>query len=349
MHALFTARLVNDPFGDPGLYLDFQDARRALLFDLGDIQRLMPRHLMRLTQVFVTHTHMDHFSGFDRLLRVVLGRKPVVALYGGVGFIAQVEHKLRAYSWNVAHRYEMPLSLEVVEICRDGGLRRARFSSLRRFAREDLPGRRMEGDIVHDESCLRVRACRLDHGMQCLAYLVEEKARLRVAKDRILALGLGTGAWLRELKHAVLSGAPDDAPLELRWRDRGGEHRATRRVGELRHLVLDRKAGQRVGYVTDLRYTAANVETLAALMGGADQLFIESVFLHRDREHARRKNHLTARQAGLLARRIGAAAVTPFHFSPRYQGCAEALVEELESAWLGAPSVGEAASGEGRR
>jgi ribonuclease Z len=136
MRCLFEARPVNDAFGDPGLYVDFRDERRALLFDLGDISVLPPRKLMRLSHVFVTHTHMDHFSGFDHLLRVVLGRKARVILFGGPEFAAQVEHKLRAYTWNVVHRYEVELVIDACEIGTDGRGQRASFSSRNRFARE---------------------------------------------------------------------------------------------------------------------------------------------------------------------------------------------------------------------
>ena len=105
MRQFFEARLVNAPFGDPGLHVDFRDQRRALLFDLGDIGVLPPRKLLRVSHAFVTHSHMDHFFGFDQFVRVVLGRKPGVVLFGGPGFIDQVEHKLHAYTWNVVHRY----------------------------------------------------------------------------------------------------------------------------------------------------------------------------------------------------------------------------------------------------
>jgi ribonuclease Z len=335
MHCLFDSFLVNPAFGDPGLYVDFRDERRALLFDLGDISGLPPRRLMRLSHVFVTHAHMDHFSGFDQLLRVVLGRKLEVVLTGGPGFVAQVEHKLRAYTWNVVHRYEVPLDLEVRELDAGGRGLRARFSSRAGFERESCGPWAPDGDVLHDETTFRVRGRFVDHDIPCLAYAVEEKLRVGIDKGRLQTLGLATGAWLRDLKHAVLSGAPDEMLIDVSWRDRQGDHAVRRCVGELRSLVLDVSPGRRIGYVTDLRYTVENVEVLAGLLAGVDQLYIESVFLDEDAAHGARKHHLTARQAGIIARGIGARAVVPFHFSPRYQGRAQALVDELRAAWSG--------------
>ena len=339
MRHLFEPRLVNGAFGDPGLYFEFRDERRSLLFDLGDITALPPRSLMRLSHAFVTHAHMDHFSGFDHLLRVVLGRKERVALVGGPEFVARVEHKLRAYAWNVVHRYEPELVLDAHEIGPDGGGRRARFSSRRRFGREDGAPFALVDDVVHDEPTFRVRAGFVDHDIPCLAYAIEEKAQLKVGIDRLEALGFSTGPWLRELKSAVLAGAAEDTPIEVRWRDRGGEHAVARSLGELRHIVLDVVPGRRVGYVTDLRYTEANVRTLAGLLNGVDLLFIECVFLDADRDHAARKNHLTARQAGEIARAVGARAVVPFHFSPRYEERGAELVAEVQAAWGGTPAT----------
>ena len=331
MRCLFEPRLVNDTFGDPGLYVDFRDERRALLFDLGDITVLPPRKLMRVSHVFVTHTHMDHFAGFDHLLRVVLGRKAGLMLFGGPDFVAQIEHKLHAYTWNVVHRYD-ELVLDVCEIGTDGRGRRARFSSRTRFKREANASFEWSGDIVHDEATFRVRGRFVDHDIPCLSYAIEEKAHVNVAKDRLEALGVGVGPWLRELKHAVLTGASGTTPIDVQWRDRDGEHAMARTVDELCHLILDIAPGQRIGYVTDLRNTEANVKVLSALLEDVDVLFIESVFLDEDAEHGARKNHLTAGQAGRIARTVRAKTVKPFHFSPRYEGRAAEVIAEVQAA-----------------
>ena len=88
--------------------------------------------------------------------------------------------------------------------------------------------------------------------------------------------------------------------------------------------------------MTDLRYTASNLRALQRLLDGVDLLSIEVVFLDADADHAARRNHLTARQAGTIARQIGARRVVPFHFSPRYEGRAGDLSAEVHAAWSGA-------------
>lgn len=114
-----------------------------------------------------------------------------------------------------------------------------------------------------------------------------------------------------------------------------------RSVGELADAILDVAPGQRIGYATDLRFSAANRRTLATLLADVDQLFIEAVFLEADRAHAQRKNHLTARQAGQIARELGARAVVPFHFSPRYRPRAGDVVAEVLQAWSAPPPAGD--------
>jgi ribonuclease Z len=86
MLSSFLPRLVNNPFGDPGLYIPFLFEKRAMIFDLGDIVSLSPKELLKINHVFITHTHMDHFVGFERLLRLSLGREKDLYLYGPEGF-----------------------------------------------------------------------------------------------------------------------------------------------------------------------------------------------------------------------------------------------------------------------
>jgi ribonuclease Z len=68
-------------------------------------------------------------------------------------------------------------------------------------------------------------------------------------------------------------------------------------------------------------------------MNGVDVLYIESSFLDKDKERARETAHLTAKEAGELARAAGVKKLQVFHFSPKYSGNEQLLIEEAQNAF----------------
>jgi ribonuclease Z len=332
---LFHPRLVNGPFDDPALYVEFMFERRALMFDLGDIAALSNRRLLRLSHIFVSHAHMDHFMGLDRLVRVCLGRDVRLHLFGPAGLVGQTEHKLRGYTWNLVENYANDFTLCVTEAFDEVSGHYAEFPSRDAFRRRGDRAVRFAEHTLVDEEQFQVRFAIVDHGTPCLAFALEEKRHLNVWKNRLEALGLETGPWLRELKQAVLRGEPDDYLIEVSRREgtAGGEPQLP--LKELRRQILRESPGQKLGYVVDSAYHPDNAARIVALVQGADQLFIETAFLEADAALAAQKRHLTAHQAGELAARAAVHEVSPLHFSRRYEGRETELRHELQTAFAG--------------
>jgi ribonuclease Z len=317
--------LVNGRSGDPALYIETLFERRAILFDLGDISVLPPRKLLRLEYVFVSHAHVDHFIGFDHLLRLLIGRDTTVRLYGPEGFVDQVHHKLQAYQWNLVDRFENDLVFLVTEL--DSSLRTntARFRLKSGFAAEAVSESRKFSNMLCDQAAFHVSTAMLEHGTPCLAFAIEEAAHVNVWKSRLKELGLPVGPWLRDFKRAVIEQRPDDERVRI---DAGH----TMRLGEIRSAVTV-IPGQKIGYVTDVADTAANREAIIELVRNADLLFIEAPFASSDTALAAERAHLTTTAAGEIARRAGARRVEPFHFSSRYSGEEARMLDEVQAAF----------------
>jgi ribonuclease Z len=331
MRPLLHPTLVNGRSGDPALYIETLFEKRAILFDLGDIAALPARKILRLEQVFVSHTHIDHFVGFDRLLRLNVGREKQIALCGPAGFIDDVGHKLHGYLWNLAESYACDLVLVVTEIDAALATRTVRFRLKATFAAEELGRGRLIDGIVHSEPAFHVSAAVLDHGTPVLGFALEEAAHANVWKNRLEERQLPVGAWLSALKRAVVEERPDDFSIGI---EAIGHEGAARKMplGELRDLVTV-TPGQRIAYVTDVADTPANRAAIAALARGADILFIEAAFAKEDAAQAAARAHLTTTAAGEIARDAGAKRVEPFHFSARYEGEDERMMADVQTAF----------------
>lgn len=325
----FHPSLVNGPFDDPALYVDFLYERRALLFDLGDIRALPTRKILRLTHIFISHTHIDHFIGFDHLLRLFLGREKRLHLFGPPGFTARVEHRLASYTWNLVESYPTDFTVVATELHPDGRCISAEFHCLRGFRRESEQTEQLIDGIVLDEETFRIRTAFLDHKTISLAYALEEKNHVNILKNRAQELGLPTGPWLAELKREIVRGEADDKPFRAWWHVAGEVIERHFTLGELKKEILNIVPGQKIAYVTDTAYTPENAARIVDIARDADYLFIEAAFLNAEGVRAGERSHLTALQAGQLARQAGTATAIPFHFSPRYLGMEEKLREEF--------------------
>lgn len=336
MRPLIHSRLVNPPFGDPGVYVEFMYDKRAMLLDLGDLQPLSDRSLLNVRHIFVSHTHMDHFAGLDRLIRILLGRDRTLQLFGPAGFIDRVSHRLASYTWNLVSGFASELILMVGEYRDDGTLQMARLNCRDEFRADYLDPQAAENGILLNEREYQVRATVLDHGIPCLAYAIEQKHHVNVWRNKVEEMGLRVGPWLHDLKLAILDEKPAEMPFAIEWRDDEGEMRqATYPLGELATKLTHTEAGQKVAYVTDVVWSQNNRQKIVELARGADLLYIEAPFLNKDAEIAAAKNHLTAAQAGRLGHEAGVHRLVPFHFSPRYADQEPELRAEVEAAFRG--------------
>ncbi|MBW1857942.1 MAG: ribonuclease Z [Deltaproteobacteria bacterium] len=333
MKPSFHPKLINDSFSDPGLFIPFLFEKRALLFDLGDLSKLSARDILKISHVFVTHTHMDHFIGFDTLLRLLLGRDKEMYLFGPSDFIQKMEAKLSSYTWNLIENYENTLSIHVTEIKREKIITQ-RYNSRDRFRPTGDPQEfPFTGNLLSEEH-FSVNAVILDHKIDCIGLTLKENFSINIIKEGLKQLGLEVGPWLREFKKAVYEEGDSDQSFTVVWKDKDKRIREKDfTLCDLKEKIAMISPGQKITYIADIIGSPENIAKAVDLAQDSSILFIEAAFLDKDKDMAQRKYHLTAKEAGLIARRAKVKELALFHFSPRYFGQENKLIQEAMTAF----------------
>lgn len=322
MEPIFRYRLLNDLFGDPALFIRILREKRAVQFDLGDVGGLTPSEIYKITDVFVTHTHIDHFIGFDNILRTVLRRQTPLNIYGPPNITRCVAGKLRGYTWNLVKDY--PLVINVFAY--DGKtLAHSLFKAQNRFRREAGSVSGSDGTLIEDP-LFRVKAVKLSHGTTCLAYSIEEYFHINIDKDRLTKKGIEIGRWLSIFKDSLRRNAPPDNTMEI-----SGKHYRMDQLSDIAKITQ----GQKISFATDVAMTGKNITRLVDLAKGSDVLYCEAYFLEKDRERAKERFHLTAKTCGLIAKKAGVKKLFVTHVSPKYSDCTDVVIKEAMEAFKG--------------
>jgi len=325
MKPTFIHNLVNGPFEDPTLFVRIVREKRAFLFDIGNISKLQPGDLQKITDVFITHTHIDHFIGFDTLVRAILRRDTPLRVYGPPNITDCIEGKLRGYTWNLIKEY--PIKIDVCCV-NDNKKIISSFHAENNFQRTGKSISTFDG-ILLKEPLFTIRAIQLDHQIPCLAFSIDEEFHINIDKASLKSKGLSVGPWLADLKNAIRERRPGNTQFVV--------SRKRYSLKELQDVVKITK-GQKISYVTDVSMNNSNIKKIIEFVRNSDTLYCEAYFLDEDRDRALERFHLTAKITGMIAREAQVNHLVAMHFSPKYRAYRETPGDEATREFSSSPS-----------
>lgn len=316
----FIIKQVNSPFEDTAFFVRNTYKTESMLFDCGKIGALNNSEVLSISEIFISHTHIDHFYGFDRILRGTLLSGKKIRVFGPPGIIKNVRGKIDSYTWNLIKSY--PVSYEVIELNEDKSeYKTAYFSAADGFIQAD-------GYIKHSDLMLKdgfeLDFELFDHRVPSAGYRINEKKMVAVDKDALAAKGYLSGKWLGLLKEKILSG---DTGSTVTAETVTGERLIT--VAQAVDDFIEYIEPQSLTFITDIAPTLENCEKAVKLAKNTTNLLIEGVFLKEDVAHANRKKHLTLDLSKHIFRMSGAHKVRFFHFAPRYDADRKAFFDNL--------------------
>ena len=280
-----------------------------MLFDCGEAtqHQIMRAGLRtsRLTAIFITHLHGDHFNGLPGLLSTMGldGRERPLVIVGPPGIREYLDVLSRLKTVFVNY----PLDLREISASRFSGINGGASGRESAAVNDSLKGTL----IVHETERYAVTTAPLDHRIYDLGFRIEEKPRPgKFNLERALALGVERGPMFGRLQ----------AGKRVRLNDG--------RSVDPRDVLGPSRPGKSIAYCTDTRPSAEGVR----LARDADLLIHEATYAGDLTEEAAMYGHSTAAQAATVAREAHAGRLVITHFSSRYNGH-DALLSEARSVF----------------
>jgi ribonuclease Z len=204
----------------------------------------------------------------------------------------------------------------------------ARLECSLRFPEPEVEESAWDDPIAFADDDLLVEAALVDHTVPCLSFALVERPGFHPDPSRLADGPLRAGPWVAKALRLLRDGARGDTPLTIE----GGRFS----LATLRDRCFVESEGSRIAYVTDTAWSDASRPALLRLASGARRLYCDSFYAQAQLAQAEKYRHMTALQAGELAREAGVEELVLIHFATRYKGQYEALVAEARAVFPGA-------------
>ena len=273
-----------------------------LLMDCGEntVSELSFSESGQIDHLLFSHFHMDHVAGFDTFFRRHYDRADRLNhIWGPPGTIEIKGHRFRSFVWNLIGNRRSTW------LCHDIGTERittARYELAEAFAQAHAEPFQSVPDLLFQGPGYHIEALTLNHGIPSIGYLVRESDRLNVDTDKLKALDLKPGPWLKTLAHdqtSLIDGIPHEAE-------------------PLRQALLVRTPGDSMAFLTDFIAEGDELSRIAQRLQGISTLVCECQYRADDADLARKNFHMTTTWVGQLAQLISPQRLILTHFSERY-------------------------------
>lgn len=313
--------LTNVPFGDPMAAIRIDRLKRWLFFDIGSFAQVPARTAHQISDIFISHTHVDHICGFPWLLGRRINCPEVCRIYGPPGLAGHFESMINAFVWD--RLGDKGPEFAIAEVHHSHILWWHFKVGQKGFERGEQT--LIENDVLLHDPLFQVKAAYLDHGIPVLSYAYEERPQHHFLQQRREVLGIQPGPWIADLQRLANIG-DWEATVTL-------PNGTSPQVKSLVANMMETRPGYKLVYATDFGDTQENREKLINLAANADTLICETSYLQEDEEHAVRTGHMTAKACAEIAQAAQVHSVLPFHFSNRYVDHPERLYQEVAASF----------------
>ncbi len=283
---------------DISILIKVPNSAKHYLCDCGEASLLTLKEVQAVSALFISHTHIDHFSNFDGIFRHQIGSGEKVVICGPRNIHRQIEARLKSYTWNLID--ENAIEYEIREIVSEEEIKVYKI----RPPHWNLEFIKSQ-DFLFEDEYVNVSFAILDHKTDSIAYLFKEKDSVTFNEN---ASGFKKGKWISELKNAFEKNGIDKE-IEIE----GTVYKAS----GLFHL-LTRNTGYKLGVIMDHAADENNYEKIKTVFKGADMVYIETFYKDEDREFAVSNHHSFASASGKIMKECEVKEAVPVHFSRRY-------------------------------